>query len=89
MLFLDVFKETFIIVSSPVYNIPFHITDKTFLFYFELPFPFFCIFCFLFVEQDCDYQTVVDHDCEECGEEFRDISDSNSTDIFNINVIFI
>ncbi len=82
-------KETLIVIPSPIHNIPLAITDEAFLFYLELPFPFFCVLCFFLVKQDCYDQAVINHDGEESCKELSDVSNLQIIKIILVYIIFV
>ena len=75
MFFLNMFKESFIVISSSVDNISLAVTNKAFLFYFEFPVTNFYIFCFFLIKKNSNYQTIIDHSSNESGKKLRYITE--------------
>lgn len=74
MFFLNMLKESLIIISGSINGISLIIANKTSFFDFEFPISFLNIFGFLLIQKYRDNETVIDHDRKESGKKFDNIS---------------
>lgn len=89
MLFFNVLKKSFVIISRSINNISLTIANKALFLNFEFPFANFDIFGLLFIEQHSNDETVVDHSRHKNGRKFIHITKLQMHKIILIDFILV